>query len=493
MRFALTLAALLAAGTAAAAPAPDPLTTLGLPAIQPGIGVQLDRLVTIPAEPGATAAPLARINYVIPVPDATGRLFVADVDGQVFRTSTSGAAPSLYFDLQQQGVAASQIAGGTAHGLQSIAFHPNFNGDPALPGYGKFYTSYTTYAGTATLGSGGNPGAQVAIREWTTDPTAATYTPTAPSRLVMQIAGYSDDHSSGLISFNTSAAPGSADYGNLYIGSGDGLYNDGNQKAQQPGEPQGKMLRINPLQSGALAYTIPAGNPFVGAAGTLPEIWATGLRYPQSFGWDKLTGKMYINDLGQAYVEEVDLGVAGANYGWSQREGTFATGYAYGLPSDDEHVYPVTPDALPGGPYTDPIAQFDHNGAYAAIGSGFVYRGAGIPGLYGMYVFEDIVTGDAYYFDPATAVPGGPTQLYSLQFNLGGAPVELYTSSLGYGGDYTQRADARLSQLNDDELVIALKGTGDVLRLDALAVPEPATLALLLTLAVPALWRRVRD
>jgi len=294
----------------------------------------------------------------------------------------------------------------------------------------------------------------------------------------MQIGGYSDGHSNGLIAFNPTVAPGNPDYGNLYIGSGDGHFNDLDQNGQNPGVPQGKMLRIDPLQADALAYTVPADNPFVGKPGTLPEIWATGLRYPQSFSWDRLTGTMYINDLGQAAIEEVDVGAVGANYGWSKREGTFSTGYAYGLSSNDQNIYPL----VPGNGYTDPIAEYEHpNGGFAAIGSGFAYRGTAIPALYGMYVLEDIVSGNAFYFDPTAAPPGGQAPLHSLGFTIGGAQVRL-DDQFGYDNYYSHRVDARLSEDGDGELYVLLKSTGNVLRLEAASVPEPVTLALLGTL-----------
>ena len=198
-----------------------------------------------------------------------------------------------------------------------MTFQSNFAGDAGQPGYGKFYTtSYAANSGSSTLGD--NTGPVVAqVGEWSTAiPIAGTFSGT--SRVVLAISGYSDEHSSGAIAFNPAAKPGSADYGNLYIGSGDGAYNDANQKAQVLSAPQGKMLRINPLASGAAPYIVPADNPYVGRAGVLPEIYASGLRFPQSFSFDAKTGQLYINDLGQAAIEEVDVGKAGANYGWSQ-------------------------------------------------------------------------------------------------------------------------------------------------------------------------------
>ena len=291
----------------------------------------------------------------------------------------------------------------------------------------------------------------------------------------MTITGYSDAHSNGLIAFNPTAARGTADYGNLYIGSGDGHYNDADQKAQSLAQPQGKLLRINPLAANGAPYTVPSDNPFVGQSGALPEIWASGLRYPQSFSWDPATGKMYINDLGQAGIEEVNLGIKGANYGWSQREGTFATGYAYGLGTDNEFIYPLPPGAGNEG-YTDPIAQYYHSEGYA-LGSGFLYRGSLIPALYGKYVMADIVLGRLFVFDPAAAI-NGPAPLTELQLTQDDQVINL-PSAYGYDTFINgPRVDARLSEDANGELLLALKANGTIYRLEA-DVPEPPTWTLM--------------
>lgn len=467
---------------------PTPLPYPILPPVLPGISVGLTPYTTIPPEAGRTSAPLAQIQYATPARDGTGALFVNDLKGIIYRT-TPGSSPAPWLDITTALGAGAAATPGLTHGLQALAFHPNYAGDPSQPGYGKFYTSANGPAGSATIGSNDPGKLQAVVTEWTTNPKAATYTPVAPPRTVIQIGGYSDEHSNGLIAFNPTAAPGTPDYGRLYIGSGDGNYNDADRNAQNLGVPQGKMLRINPLQAGASPYSVPADNPFLKTKGALPEIWATGLRYPQSFSWDLGTGAMYINDLGQAEIEEVNRGIAGANYGWSQREGTFATGYAYGLSSDNELLYPVTPDALPGGPYTDPLAMLEHlDGALFALGSGFVYRGQSIPALQGKYVLEDIVSGAAYYFDPQA---GDQAQMYSLDLTINGATISL-NDQFGYGSNPFRRVDARVSQDEGGELYIGLKSTGEIFQLRAAAVPEPASLILLGSAAALGLATRRR-
>ena len=219
--------------------------------------------------------------------------------------------------------------------------------------------------------------------------------------------------------------------------------NDGAQEAQDLSAPQGKRLRINPLASATAPYTVPAGNPFVDKAGVLPEIFASGLRFPQSFGWDTGgTGQMFINDLGQAALEEVDLGKAGDNYGWSQRAGTLATGYAQGVNDPvNEQLY-TTPAKDPA--YTDPIAEYWHSEG-AALGSGFLYRGTAIPALTGQYVLADIVVGRLFYFDPADAAgerAGHPARNPAFRERGAHRPVQHLLPASGYalGAAAQQRA-----------------------------------------------------
>ncbi len=113
--------------------------------------------------------------------------------------------------------------------------------------------------------------------------------------------------------------------GFLYVGLGDGgSGNDPSNFAQNPASLLGKMLRID--VSGSAGYAIPSTNPFVAAAGVLPEIWASGLRNPWRFSFDRFSGDLFIGDVGQGAREEVDFQPAtsggGENYGWRVMEGT---------------------------------------------------------------------------------------------------------------------------------------------------------------------------
>ncbi len=148
------------------------------------------------------------------------------------------------------------------------------------------------------------------------------------AREVFRMGQFASNHNIGVLAFNPTAAAGSPDYGILYASFGDaGAANDPRDFSRTLSEPHGAIIRIDPLPGDdSRGYGIPADNPFVGEAGVAPKIWAYGLRHAQQFSWDA-DGRMFMGDIGPNFVEEVNLGIPGANYGWRLSEGTFATGY----------------------------------------------------------------------------------------------------------------------------------------------------------------------
>ena len=175
--------------------------------------------------------------------------------------------------------------------------------------------------------------------------------------------------------------------GYLYVGIGDGgstppnYPDDPFNQAQRTGSLLGKMLRLdidNPQPP--LPYGIPSSNPFVGPGDPLDEIWAIGLRNPWRFSFDRLTGDMWIADVG-GLNEEVDFEPVGApggrNYGWSCMAGTHCNGI---------------PVCVCNSPVlTPPLYEYPADPRYQAIIGGFVYRGAAIPDLRGTYFFADFM------------------------------------------------------------------------------------------------------
>jgi glucose/arabinose dehydrogenase len=210
------------------------------------------------------------------------------------------------------------------------------------------------------------------------------------------------NHNGGWIGFS----PRPGDEGNLYIATGDG----GKSNDRGPGhsEPSGnaqsthtllgKMLRIHIEDSPPGTYTIPPDNPFAGSETDKQEIWAIGLRNPFRDSFDRLTGTMFMGDVGQVSREEVDVQKpsnpgGGENYGWRFREGFIQNPH---YPNNTQQ-----PDAI------DPIIDYPHSTGQCVIG-GYVYRGNQIPALRGLYVFAD-------YLGPETGDSTG--RIWTLRYN----------------------------------------------------------------------------
>ena len=196
-------------------------------------------------------------------------------------------------------------------------------------------------------------------------------------------------------------------------------------------------------------------------SGVAPEIWAYGLRHPQQFSWDT-DGRMFIGDIGQSSLEEVNLGVPGANYGWRLREGTFATGHAVGTRPGRVYPRPAQDDH----PFVYPVAQYDHDDG-AAVGGGFVYRGQAIPALQGKYVFTDFPRGRVLYIDADNLVTGRLAEIRELRLILDGRERDLVEVA-GYPNTYgrADRVDARLGIDSAGELYLLTKGDGWVRKLE---------------------------
>jgi glucose/arabinose dehydrogenase len=234
-------------------------------------------------------------------------------------------------------------------GLLCMAFHPLY----AQNGY--FYVVYTDYAGASV----------VARYHVTANPDVADYN---SEQIVLRLINDHPNQNVNTIAFGAD--------GYLYISVGDGLMEGFPEFAQLGNDLHGKILRIN--VNGGTPYVIPPGNPFVSTPGFRPEIWALGLRQPWRFSIDRLTGDLYIGEVGNFAREEVDFqpaGVGGLNYGWPVYEGTQFTGFG--------SLNPQAPLL------TDPLYEYQHNEISNAIVGGFVYRGNRISGLQGAYLFGD--------------------------------------------------------------------------------------------------------
>lgn len=253
-----------------------------------------------------------------------------------------------------------QSAGGE-QGLLGLAFAPDY----ATSGY--FYLYYI-------FGSGAG---QSRISRWqvSSDPDSAD---TASEEVVYSVPQPYSNHNGGDIHFGPD--------GYLYIAFGDGgSGNDPENSGQSLNEPLGDMLRIDVSDPGT-TYTIPPTNPWQNNGDTLPEIWASGLRNPWRWGFDRLTGDMWMGDVGQNAWEEIDFWPAGdnsgPNFGWVCREGLVAT--------------PGVSQANCGSAsdYIGPTSVHSHGDGWCSVIGGRVYRGSWYPHLYGQYIFTDYCAGD---------------------------------------------------------------------------------------------------
>jgi Glucose / Sorbosone dehydrogenase len=200
--------------------------------------------------------------------------------------------------------------------------------------------------------------------------------------------------------------------GNLYISMGDGggaddadgqlfivadgafpaneapiVGHQGNGNAQKLNTPLGKILRIdvNGNTSGNGQYGIPIDNPFLAVPRALDEIFAFGFRNPFRFSFDSASGTLYVGDVGQNDIEEVDLVVKGGNYGWNAKEGTLF----FNINGNDPGFASPLDNGRASAEMIDPIAQYDTHGEGHSVIGGFVYHGSRIPQLQGRYVFGE--------------------------------------------------------------------------------------------------------
>ena len=385
--------------------------------------VDLQTFATIPQSSGQPA----RINVLRPAPD--GRIFVNDQRGFLYTVSPDGATVTQYLALASY---IPLLQDNAERGFQSFAFHPDFE-HLGTAGYGKFYTmasqSDTTATATFTPGvAGAGHDHDEVLLEWTVaDPAAPVFAPADaahPFREVLRIARPNSNHNAGYLSFNPTAT--ASDVGNLYLGTGDsGGGGDPLGLAQSPGKAYGAVLRINPLlptatdadRSANGQYHVPADNPYVTHPGLLPEKYMMGFRNPQRFTWDSANGRLFVADIGQNHVEEIDLAQAGANYGWNAREGSYV------FNSDGSIGANVRSDAATTG-YTYPIAEYMHYSSLGnAVTTGPVYRGATIPALVGRLLFSDFVNGVPYTLDADNLPDGGQDAITELRLRVNGTEL----------------------------------------------------------------------
>ncbi len=285
--------------------------------------------------------------YITEAP-GDGRLYVVEQCGRIKRLSPSGGEPGVFLDIGEL------VTCGGEQGLLSVAF------DPAYEKSGLLYVYYTDTAGDERI---------VEYRRSADDPAVAD---PASARELVAIDDFAENHNGGLLLFGPD--------GSLYAGTGDGGgAGDPERTAQNPDSPLGKLLRIDTGRAGGY------------------EVAALGLRNPWRFTFDRANGNLWIGDVGQDALEEIDAVTAkqfrapasDLNFGWSRFEGT-------GLFNADQRA----PGAIP------PVYEYGRDRGCSVTG-GYVVRDPKLASLYGRYLYGDFCEGDLHSF---TAEPGRPAR-----------------------------------------------------------------------------------
>ncbi|MDB6131567.1 MAG: hypothetical protein JWM04_2674 [Verrucomicrobiales bacterium] len=335
-------------------------------------------------------------------PGDTKRLFIVEYHAgniRIFDLQTQVLQPAPFLTV-------AGITTGNEQGLLGLAFDPGYKTN------GYFYVNFTT-------GGGGVAGhTEIARFQALGDPVTSISADASSKTLVLSYDQPESNHNGGWLSFGKD--------GYLYISAGDG--GGANDRHGTIGNGQdrtsflGKILRID---TSTLPYKIPADNPFKGSATFKQEIWQFGLRNPWRCSFDRLTGDLWIGDVGQDTREEIDFvpaGQGGLNFGWRPREGKIVTPAYTGSP------YPAE---TPVSVVTDPLHDYDHATGVSVTG-GYVYHGEAVPELQGKYLFADYGSARFWILDRAagqTLVTEKTTEL-----NPGSSKLISGISSFGEDG-----------------------------------------------------------
>jgi glucose/arabinose dehydrogenase len=295
---------------------------------------------------------LSQPTYAVVPPGDDERLFVLERAGVVRIVRAGRLEPEPFLDLS------AHVATGGDQGLLGLAFHPGYADNGRL---------FVMYALRDAAADPSDPG-EIVVSELTRSADDPDRADDSSERRLIQIHPASAFHAGGQLVF------GPRDH-MLYIGVGDG----GAREAGDRASLLGKVLRIDVDHSTPeQPYAIPAGN--MSGPDVLPELWSYGLRNPWRFSFDPCSAALFIGDVGEAEIEEIDYeppDTPGRDYGWSRLEGSRCQGSDAGCDR---------------GGVTLPVLEYERDFGCAVI-SGYVYRGQAIAALRGTYVYGDYCTG----------------------------------------------------------------------------------------------------
>ena len=288
--------------------------------------------------------------YVTHAGDGSGRLFVVEQNGAIWIVSDGKTLSRPFIDLSDRVTRRS-----SEQGLLGLAFDPNYSSN------GRFFVHYSDRNGDAV------------VMEFVVSDEANSANYNSGRYVLTQSQPYRN-HNGGQIAFGPD--------GHLYIGLGDGgSAGDPQHNGQNLANWLGAILRVN-IES-SVGYTVPSDNPFLFTQDAKPEIWVYGLRNPWRFSFDRITGDLYIGDVGQNDWEEINFQSVGSpggeNYGWRHMEGS----HCYQRGCDPEL-------------YTKPVAEYHHSNGGCSITGGYVYRGEVLSDLKGSYIYADYCSGSIW-------------------------------------------------------------------------------------------------
>lgn len=255
-------------------------------------------------------------------------------------------------------------------------------------------------------------------------PVPAATNEAGTERVLLEVPEPFSNHNGGDLAFGSD--------GYLYIGLGDGgAAGDPEQNGQDLTTLLGAILRIDPAATSGAPYSVPPDNPYADGAQGRPEIWTWGLRNPWRFSFDAATGDLWIADVGQNVMEEInrlstDEGAGrGANLGWNRLEGTLP--FEGDAPA--EHVLP--------------LFEYDHGGGRCSVTGGYVYRGQTLPVLDGVYLYAD------YCVDGIAGLrPNADGTLEVAELSVDRRPTSVISFGQGPDGEiYVMEAEGAVSRL----------------------------------------------
>ena len=309
----------------------------------PSNGTPPEGETSIRLQPVVTSGLETPVHLTAPPGDA--RLFIVEQQGRIRIVENGTLRPEPFLTV-------AELSSGGERGLLGLAFHPRYAEN------GFFYVNYTDAQGHT----------RVERYRVSADPNRAD---PASARLVLRVEQPFSNHNGGLVAFGPD--------GKLYVGMGDGGGGgDPTEAGQDPAVLLGKLLRLD--VDAAEPYAVPADNPYAGRTDGRPEIWALGLRNPWRFSWDRAAGLLYVADVGQNRLEEINVvpsAAAGLNYGWDVMEGSDCFEPREGCDRTGLVL---------------PAAEYTHADGCSVTG-GFVYRGQDLPALRGTYFYADYCEG----------------------------------------------------------------------------------------------------